>query len=390
MLKGQNIVCFAKDWSDHPTSVTHVMMQLARHNRVLWLDSIGSRRPDLTSGRDIRKIFRKLATFTKGPRQVRDNLWVYSPVALPLPHNPLAVWLNAQILRRSLDIVRRRLGMHEFQLWSFYPTPGAYVGKLGESLAVYYMTDAWAHFEGMDKDGMTRANDRFVRIADVVFATANSLVEQHRPINPEIHLASHGVGYEHFAKSLDESTPLAADIANLPRPIIGFFGLLHHWIDQALILKLAERHEDWSIVLVGHSDCDVSRLEACSNIHVLGGRDYATLPQYCRGFDVGIIPFEVSELTHHVNPIKLREYLAAGLPVVSTALPEVTHYADLCTVAYTHAEFIAGVEAAVASDSLDKRMQRSDSMKTERWQDTVARVGEHVARVQRAKAASRR
>src|SRR6266851_1514267 len=133
-MTGENIICFAKDWTEDPTSNNHVMGELARGNRVLWLNSISMRSPRLASGRDMTKMARKLASFLQGARQVRDRLWVYTPMVLPLPHSRLAAALNRNILKITLRMLRGKLGMEEFQLWTFLPNAVDYVGKLGESL----------------------------------------------------------------------------------------------------------------------------------------------------------------------------------------------------------------------------------------------------------------
>jgi hypothetical protein len=118
---------------------------------------------------------------------------------------------------------------------------------------------------------------------------------------------------------------------------------------------------------------------------VLGRRPHDQLPAYCKGFDVGIIPYVLNERLLHVNPIKLREYLSAGLPVVSVALPEVQPYAHVCTVAGTFEEFERGVEEALRSDSAERRRQRSEAMRSETWAARVADVLNHVARVRSSK-----
>src|SRR4051812_40107244 len=113
-MTGENIICFAKDWAEDPTSNNHVMRQLARDNRVVWLNSISTRAPSLSSGRDLRKIVHKLAGFMQGAKQVDERLWVYTPIVLPLPHSPLAAAVNRSILRLTLRMLRRKLGMKEF------------------------------------------------------------------------------------------------------------------------------------------------------------------------------------------------------------------------------------------------------------------------------------
>src|SRR3954452_19657464 len=118
MLENQNIICFAKDWTEDPTSNNHVMMMLAKRNRVLWLNSIAMRTPKLGDKRDLTKIARKIQSFSKGPVQVAENLWTYTPIVVPLPHSPAPVPLNRQILRLTFKVLRRKLVMDSYQLWT--------------------------------------------------------------------------------------------------------------------------------------------------------------------------------------------------------------------------------------------------------------------------------
>ena len=387
---GSNIICFAKDWDEDPTSNNHVMVELARRgSRVLWLNSISTRTPNLASGRDVKKIFRKLASFARGARRVSDNLWVYTPIVLPLPHSRWAKAVNRLILRTSLRLLRRKLGMRDFELWTFLPNAADYVGTLGESASVYYCVDEWAKFNYVDGARTAEAERALVGRVDAVFAVAQSLVDNRRPLNPETHLARHGVDHALFATALDDSTEVPADLATIPRPVLGFYGTLQDWVDLDLVCHLAAKHPEWSVVLIGKPMADLSRLEKFKNVHVLGRKPHGQLPAYCKGFSVGIIPYVLNERLIHVNPIKLREYLSAGLPVVSVALPEVAPYAGLCTVANSYDEFERGVEEALRTDSPERRRQRSDAMKAETWAARVAEVGQQVARIRATKDARR-
>jgi len=163
-----------------------------------------------------------------------------------------------------------------------------------------------------------------------------------------------------------------ADVAALPGPIIGFYGTLQDWVDYDLLALIARRHPGWSVVLIGQALADVSALTGLPNVHLLGRRPHAELPAYCKAFDVGLIPYRIDERMAFVNPIKLREYLSAGVAVVSTAVPEVQRYAHAATVAEDHEGFIAGIEAALASDSPAARRARSDAMAGESWSARVA------------------
>jgi glycosyltransferase involved in cell wall biosynthesis len=380
-MTGQNIICFAKDWDEDPTSNNHVMKLLARKNRVLWLNSISMRAPNLRDGRDVSKIFRKLRSFANGPRQVEENLWVYTPIVLPFPHSRISIAVNRLILKAALALLRRKLGMRDFQLWTFLPNAVEYVGRLGESAVVYYCIDEWSHFTYLDGAKMAAMEETLCRRADVVFATAKSLEERRRPFNPETYLASHGVDYNHFAAALSDQTPVAPELAGLPKPVLGFFGLIHEWIDLKLVAHVASRHPEWTIALIGKASVDTSSLARYPNVRLLGRKPYADLPKYCKGFSVGLIPFQVNELTRNVNPIKLREYLSAGLPVVSTALPEVTYYSDSCVVARSYDEFEQGILDMLRDDSPEQGRRRSEAMKAETWERKVAELGERVMRV---------
>ena len=169
--------------------------------------------------------------------------------------------------------------------------------------------------------------------------------------------------------------------------MLGFYGTIQDWVDLDLIAHLAERHPEWSIAMIGKICVDVSRLAKYPNIHWLGRKPHSELPGYCKGFTVGMIPYILNERILHVNPIKLREYLSAGVPVVSVALPEVEAYRDHCCLAGNAGEFERGIAAALAGDTPEQRRQRSDSMRAETWEEKVAVVSARVVQVQARKRA---
>jgi glycosyltransferase involved in cell wall biosynthesis len=368
------IIAFSKDWSESATANHHVLRQLAQARKVVWLNSIAMRRPRLSSGRDLRKIGRKLTAFTRGAIEVEKNLWVYTPLVLPFPHSPLASAINRQILRATVGALRKRLGIGAFELWSFLPTAGNYLGMLGESLLVYYCTDEYSLFSYVDERGTLMAERPLVEQADVVFATSAALLERKRVVNPATFLADHGVDHALFATALDPATAVPVELARLPRPIVGYYGTLQDWVDLSLIDRLATVHPEWSIVLIGPALVDTSTLRRHQNLHLLGPRPHAELPAYCKGFSVAMIPYLLGERMNYVNPVKLREYLSAGLPVVSTAVPEVLRYRDHCAVAQDHQEFEAAVVRALSADSPDARRSRSDAMRGQTWARKVAEL----------------
>jgi glycosyltransferase involved in cell wall biosynthesis len=386
MLEGRSIICFANDFEGDPTSKQHIMRILARRNRVLWVNSIGMRRPT-ASAADLRRMAHKLRRGLGGTRSVQANLTVVSPLVIPLPDVPLAARFNAAVLAAMLRRLSRRHGLTDPILWTFMPNVGSLMGRLGEAMTIYHCVDEYSAFEGVPREALLRMEQDLVRRADLVLTSAQSLCDARRPLNPDTHFVSHGVDVDHFAKALDPATEVPEDARALRRPVIGFFGRLDTWVDLDLVRDLALGHPEWSFVLVGTVVVDPAPVSGLANVHLLGQKPYSTLPGYCRGFDVGIIPFRVNHLTTRANPLKLREYLAAGLPVVSSRLPEVERYEGLVHMADGASGFSAAIEAALQERSPALAARRVDAMRPETWE---GRVAEMCALIANRAGASRR
>lgn len=375
------IIAFSKDWHEDPTSNHHVLRELAKTRRVLWLNSLATRRPSL-SARDVGKIERKLREFATGARNVETDLWVATPLVLPLPHNGIANALNRHILRATIRRLRHQLEIHRFHLWTFLPNTAPYVGTLGEELAVYYCVDEWATFPGLDAEGTRRAERALLERVDVTFATSQALVASKRAICADTYHAPHGVDHARFAQALDPALAIPDDLAAIPGPRIGFFGTLRDFIDVPLIAAIAQARPTWSIILIGQQLTDLTAVRGLSNVHLLGQRPHAQLPAYCKGLDVGLVPYRIDDNARFINPLKLREYLAAGLPVVSTAMPEVLPFAHLCHIARSHADAVPAIERALGETSSAARAARSHAMTSETWEARVAAIARTVDQVE--------
>lgn len=382
MLSGHDIVCFANDWDSDPLSKKHVMVRLARENRVLWVCSLGCRNPT-ASARDLRRAVKKLGDFFQGCRQVADNLWVTSPLVVPFHGNAAARALNRRWLAATLRLTLRRLGMRRPVTWSFLPSSADVVGRLGERLVVYQCVDEYSQFTGADAAAILEMEERLCRRSDLVLVSAETLLESKRRWNPNTHLVTHGVEVEHFRRALDPATPVPEDLGRAPdrieRPVVGFFGLVADWVDLELVRHLARARPRWTLVLVGKVDTDVSALAGLPNVRLLGRKRYEELPGYCKGFDAAILPFRINELTLAANPLKLREYLAAGLPVVATDIPEAGRLAPWVRVVRGPDGFLAALDAVLAGGATGPRPEISAAMESESWDHKVAEMTRLVA-----------
>jgi glycosyltransferase involved in cell wall biosynthesis len=375
LLEGHDVICFAHDWEGDPTSKTHIMRRLATRNRILWVGSIGMRRPR-ASGTDARRLVSKLRRALAPVRRVEPNLFVANPLTIPAPGNAAADAWNALFLTLWLRGLCARLRFRAPIVWSFLPNVNRLAGRLGERLLIYHCVDEYTAFSGVPREALARMERELVRRADVVLTSSESLCAERQALNPSCHFIPHGVDAGHFSAALDEATAIPEDVRHLPRPIVGFMGLLADWVDLDIVRDMALARPTWSFVLLGRATTDLGPLRGLRNVHCAGPRPYAALPSYCRGFDVGIVPFRRNVLTIRSNPLKVREYLAAGLPVVATPLPEIERFREHVHFAVDGDGFVRAVETALGTGTA--RM-RADAMRAESWERRVEEISEIVA-----------
>ena len=381
LLRGRDILCFSHDWSGDPLSKTHLMRLLARDNRVLWVNSIGYRAPSASKA-DLSRALRKLAAAAAPIREAERNIFVLNPLAIPAYERPALRELNRRLLRLQVRRAMARLGFRRAINWVFNPAAGLIAGELGEEALIYYCVDEYTAFSGVPSRSLAEIEARLLRRADAVFVSADRLYRSKAAANPRTFLVRHGVDYDHFRRALAPETRVPEEIARLPRPIIGYFGLIaEDWVDVDLLVRVAEWFPEASLVMLGKVTMDVSRLAARPNVHLLGRRPYAELPAYSKGFDVALIPFPISEVTLNANPLKAREYLAAGLPVVSTAIPEV-EVLGLCRIGRDPDGFVREVEAALTDPG--PSAGRSEAIHHESWAARLDEVRGHLAGLDRA------
>jgi glycosyltransferase involved in cell wall biosynthesis len=370
-LRGHDIVCVGfADWDTELwTNQHHLMSRLARDNRVLFIESLGLRQPQI-AGRDIKRVLRRLRRGLAPPRAV-DGLHVLSPLVLPFHRYRIVRELNRRLLPALVKRAMRRLGLQRPVLWAYVPQAEVLLDALDPELVVYHCVDDIAAQERIDTASFRAAEVRFAARADLALASAPALGKRLREISSNVIDAPNVADTELFSKAL-EPGPLDPAMAALPEPRIVFTGaIVAMKLDLELLAELARLRAAWSFALVGpigpgEPNADISAIAGEPNIHLLGPRTYPELPDVLRAADAGMIPYARNTLTASIFPMKVYEYLAAGLPVVATPLPALAEVADVLSA--PDAQGIAELlDRVLAQDSRARRAERSLAARSHSW-----------------------
>src|SRR5215471_17603767 len=376
MIENRDIVCFCNDWGGDPLSKTQIVRRLAKNNRILWVNSTGIRNPTV-SAHDFGRAWNKVRQAFCGCRPVADNIWVYSPLVIPFHGNQTARWINSRWLSSALRQECRKLGFRHPVTLTFVPSSAAVAGSLGESRLIYYCVDEYSQFSGADREAILAMERDLMRRSHLVIVSASRLYETKHAYNPNTFLITHGVDVDHFRKACLPDTEIPADCPK-SRPVIGFFGLVEDWVDLGVIRYLAPAPPQWSFPVIRQTRTEIPEFASFPNVRFFGRREYQSLPGYCKGFDVALLPFIMNELTIAANPLKLREYLAAGLPVVATPIPEVKKLGNLVRLAQTPEEYLEQIEAVLSRGENGPRMAVSQLMDEESWDSKVEELSSRI------------
>ena len=389
-VRKPTILYFGNDWfAENRTSSHHIARWLAREHLVYYVECPGLRAPK-TSGRDLKKIWSKVVRFAQGPRDAGDNVKVVTLLQIPLHRFRMVRWLNQALILATLRWLTKTKGIRHPITWFMVPHLSSVVGRLGERLSVYYCIDDYAALPDVDAQSVGTMDEELTRKADLVFVASHTLLDAKRRLNPQTYLSPHGVDVDHFGRAaIDDSLKLPQEMASIPRPIVGFFGLIERWIDLDLVDEIAARRPQWSIVLIGRMAVPDHSVCRRPNVHLLGKRSYDDLPAYGKAFDAAIIPYHLTQQVIHANPIKLREYLAMGKATVSVSTPEIDKYADVVDIAQSREEFLAKLDANLSRPATSAEITgRIERVAGESWDARLNAVLEIVRGHLEAKDAS--
>ncbi len=319
---------------------------------------------DVTYGLRAREFFRarsrqrmRLQAALRGarPSSHAPGLWLFTPFKL-LPNSiPALRTVNEWLERAQVKAAARGLRMKRPLFWTQNPESAHWLTHVDAALTIYHATDDWSLMVSPRRwvDVVRRGQEELARRAQLVFTSSPTLQAKWSAVNPDTHPLPNGVDVAHFARV--GHAPPPEDIARLPHPILGYTGTVQEErVDVELVYRVAAARPDWTLVFVGPNylkSAALDRLSGLPNVRLLGPRPYGGLPAYMSAFDVCIIPHCVTPFTESLDPIKIYEYLATGLPIVSTPVARVRDFADAVYLARDAVGFIRQVEAALGEDS---------------------------------------
>ena len=367
---GPLYVVFSDDWGEHMSSSQHLFQHIAREHPVIWMNTIGMRPPRLNT-RDLVKIWRKLSRMCLPDRRMSrshsagPNVTVCQPPMLPYSRIGVIRRFNTRIVKRTLrsrvDGISDKL---KVTLVATVPNAGDYCDALPNARVVYYCVDDFTKWPGFDADLVCQMEQRLIERADVLIAASQTLCDRLAVRGKPVYLLTHGVDVDHFGRAASVEHHC---LTKIPKPRVGFFGVIDNRVDQRLLNDVARRMPNISFVFAGPVEAPVAELAKCSNVHFPGVVPYLELPAFVSGIDALLIPYKTDALGNSLSPLKLREYLVTGKPVVSTPIAEAIAHPDYVAVASDVDDWVRKLRSAVDVDVAARRSLVSSAMQGESW-----------------------
>jgi len=343
-------------------------------NKVIFVNSISMGLPSLGHKDLGPRIARKLRSYARLARRTPEGITVVSPASLPFFGSRAARAANRRLLAAQINLLARRRGLSRPILWVAIPTAAELIGRLGESLVVYHVSDKYDqnHMDhATDPAVVRRLHELAIDRADLVFYSGRKLFEEAERGRGRSHLLEQAVDFEHWSRVAETGAgalEVAPEVARVPRPRLGYFGAIEPWlVDQELVRRAARERPEWQWVFVGNKSRGLE-IEGLPNTHFLPPVPYEELPRYAAGFDVCVLPWETGQaFTSYGSAIKVREYLATGKPVVISPLPEYEPLGGVLRIARSREDFLRLVGEALAETGREAARARQQAVRGGTW-----------------------
>lgn len=387
MLDSENqdiIIISSVDWSTQRQVIHELTEDFANSNhRVLFVENTGVRSIRF---QDLKRLLKRLKLWfksTHGFTNFKKNITIFSPIFLPFPYNWFIVKLNSFFLTNLILTWMKGSKFKPPIVITFLSTPlsQSLIEGLNSKLKIFYCIDNMSK-SSKSASKLRKWEDRLFKKADLVMYTSKNLGELAKRVTNNVFFAPSGVNFKKFADALNVTVDKKNNIKSDGKKIIGFIGAVRNIIDKKIIINLSKSFTDCKIVLIGPIFTKIDDLNSLNNLVFLGQKKHDEIPYYIRQFDVGIIPYIKNNFTDSIYPTKINEYLAAGLPVVSTELDEVKNFINqhgpVIKIAKNEKDFIDKVKESLNEKSEQLKSSRINIAKNNDWKIRFSLMSEKI------------
>lgn len=369
-LKSLDFLVFSDDWGEHPSSCQHIFRHIAKNHRVLWVNTIGMRNPTLTL-RDAQKVVQKVKKMThlKNSSTAVDTpnvkIVVCQPLMLPGVRWPMVRAFNTRSVTRKVRSMLDVLNFIDPIVVTTVPNAAEYPEILSGRRVLYYCVDDFSLWPGLDSNVVRDMEAKLIARSDCIIGASEALCERFQKYGKRTHLLTHGVDIDHFSNGVEHEHKV---LNAIPKPRVGFFGLIDGRMDWNLLVLLARTLSNVNFVFAGPVDSSAGLLPHESNIHFVGAINYAELPEFVCGIDALILPYKNDDLGKVLSPLKLKEYLATGRPILSSAVKAAEEWEDAIVIARTIYEWEHYLRIILNRGLIKKSRDVCEHLSKQSWQ----------------------
>ena len=383
-MKHSIVILYGPPW-DQPAKLSKHQFALlwSKESKVLYVESPPNTLSFLTRTKEA---FRLLKRFIKGPVEVEKRLWVTTYFyILPFRGKKYLLggeWVNAlnqYIIKRVFTKQIKDLGLVKpiFIVGDAHAHP--LLKTIDKKSIIYHCSDDYTLVPSYP-ESFPELEKKFIKECTLVVTTAEELKKAKQVYNSNTIAIPNGANIEHFFQTQDDKIRIANDIVSLRKPIVGYIGSVFRWLNLEWIEYAAKNNQDCTFVFIGPITIDISKIKREKNIIFLGPRNYNDLPSYLKGFDIATIPFTIDGVTLKASPIKFYEYLASGVPIISTDLPDLKDFRHLVSLVQTKEEFSNSISYEIENNSQEKIKDRMNIAKNFSWQARFDALNEAINR----------
>jgi len=385
--KKEWVIHFSGDdyWHSNPHSRYHLTKSLQKKYNILWINPIGSRFPPFKKKGFALKIFRKLKSIFMIIRKSKDDFWIVTLIIIPIFKQSKLQKINKLLYTTQLSLLFYFLKIRKPILFYTSPIFADTLELINKQFSIYYYSDQYnlyREFSLETRKYITELDDKLYRNCDLILCASKKIYNNVRiKTYTKVIYFPHQVDFQLFSKNRNNEKP--NDIKNIPHPIIGYYGTLTDSNDWDIIKYCAEKRPNYNFVFIGRKDFSLKEIEKLKNVYFLGKKLYEEIPVYGDCFDVGIMFWIRREWIKSCSPLKLKEYLALQLPVVSTKIEEVANvYTDIVYSAESKEDFLKYLDEAVNSDNTKRIKKGVEMISKDNWDKIIEILNEELRHVE--------